>query len=155
MVTFYSLLRQHWQHVRTSNIVESSFSSVGLHTDASHRYKRVEGATALILKMLRVSEKSWRKLNAPELLPLVASGHDVRGWDHAEVRAREEQLARSVGEGRRLKPFTHLLTMARDLDRLTLKGTFCSYLESAIPTEWSAHSSYRYLLNLLECGIPA
>ena len=34
----------------------------------------VEGAKAIIRKMLQVAEKSWRKLNAPELLPLVVSG---------------------------------------------------------------------------------
>lgn len=74
MVTFYSFPREHWRHLRTTNIVESPFSSVRLRTDASRRYKRVEGATAIIWKMLQVAEQAWRKLNAPELLPLVASG---------------------------------------------------------------------------------
>jgi transposase-like protein len=74
MVTFYSFPQEHWRHLRTTNIVESPFASVRLRTDASRRYKRVEGAKALIWKMLRVAEQSWRKLNAPELLPLVASG---------------------------------------------------------------------------------
>jgi hypothetical protein len=54
--------------------VESPFASVRLRTDASRRYKRVESAQAIIWKMLTVAEKTWRKLNAPELLPLVASG---------------------------------------------------------------------------------
>jgi putative transposase len=74
MVTFYAFPQAHWRHLRTTNIVESPFASVRLRTDASRRYKRVEGAQAIIWKMLRVAEKSWRKLNAPELLPLVASG---------------------------------------------------------------------------------
>lgn len=74
MVTFYSFPPEHWRHLRTTNIVESPFASVRLRTDASRRYKRVEGAEAIIWKMLRVAETSWRKLNAPELLPLVASG---------------------------------------------------------------------------------
>jgi transposase-like protein len=74
MVTFYAFPQEHWIHLRTTNIVESPFASVRLRTDASRRYKRVEGAQAIIWKMLRVAEKSWRKLNAPELLPLVASG---------------------------------------------------------------------------------
>jgi len=74
MVTFYSFPLEHWRHLRTTNIVESPFSSVRLRTDASRRYKRVEGAKAIIWKMLQVAEKSWRKLNAPELLPLVVSG---------------------------------------------------------------------------------
>jgi putative transposase len=74
MVTFYSFTQWHWRHLRMTNIVRSPFASVRLCTDASRRYKRVEGAKAIIWKMLRVAEKSWRKLNAPELLPLVASG---------------------------------------------------------------------------------
>ena len=74
MVTFYSFPPEHWRHLRTTNIVESPFASVRLRTDASRRYKRVEGAKAIIWKMLRVAEMSWRRLNAPELLPLVASG---------------------------------------------------------------------------------
>lgn len=74
MVLFYSFPQEHWRHLRTTNIVESPFASVRLRTDASGRYKRGEGAKAIIWKMLRVAEKSWRKLNAPELLPLVASG---------------------------------------------------------------------------------
>jgi len=74
MVTFYSFPREHWRHLRTTNIVESPFAAVRLRTDASRRFKRVEGAQAIIWKMLRVAETSWRKLNAPELLPLVASG---------------------------------------------------------------------------------
>ncbi|MDE3051233.1 MAG: transposase, partial [Nitrospirota bacterium] len=74
MVTFYAFPQEHWRHLRTTNIVESPFASVRLRTDASRRYKRVEGAQAIIWKMLQVAEKSWRKLNAPELLPLVVSG---------------------------------------------------------------------------------
>jgi len=74
MVTFYSFPREHWLHLRTTNIVESPFSAVRLRTDASRRYKRAEGAKAIIWKVLRVAEQTWRKLNAPELLPQVASG---------------------------------------------------------------------------------
>jgi len=74
MVTFYAFPKDHWIHLRTTNIVESPFASVRLRTDASRRYKRVEGAQAIIWKMLRVAEQAWRRLNAPELLPLVVSG---------------------------------------------------------------------------------
>lgn len=78
LVTFYCFPCEHWVHLRTTNIVESPFSAVRLRTDASRRYKRVEGAKAVIWKMLRIAERSWRKLNSPELLPLVASGLKFR-----------------------------------------------------------------------------
>ena len=73
MITFYTFPQAHWRHLRTTNIVVSPFASVQLRTNASRRYKRVEGAKAIMWKMLQVAEKSWRKLNAPELLPLVVS----------------------------------------------------------------------------------
>jgi putative transposase len=74
MVTFYAFPQEHWRHIRTTNTVVSPFDLVQLRTNASRRYKRVDGAKAIIWKTLRVAEKSWRKLHAPELLPLVASG---------------------------------------------------------------------------------
>lgn len=74
MVTFYSYPKEHWIHLRTTNIVESPFSAVRLRTDASRRFKRVEGARAMIWKLLSVAEQGWRKLNAPELLKEVYVG---------------------------------------------------------------------------------
>ena len=74
MVTFYDFPKEHWKHLRTTNPVESPFASVRLRTNAGKRYKRVQGATALIWRVLMVAEKRFRKLNAPELLPLVYAG---------------------------------------------------------------------------------
>lgn len=74
MVSFYNFPEAHWVHLRTSNIVESPFAAIRLRTDASRRYKRVEGAKAMIWKLLTVAEKSWRRLRSSELLPLVAQG---------------------------------------------------------------------------------
>ena len=39
MVTFYYYPREHWQHLRTTNPVESPFASLRLRTDAAKRYK--------------------------------------------------------------------------------------------------------------------
>lgn len=74
MMTFYSYPREHWKHLRTSNIVESPFASVRLRTDAARRYKKVENATALIWKVLMVAEKKIRRLDAPQLLKEVYEG---------------------------------------------------------------------------------
>ena len=74
MVTFYDFPEQHWQHLRTTNPVESPFASVRLRTNAGKRYKRVQGATALIWRLLMVAETRFRKLNAYELLQDVYEG---------------------------------------------------------------------------------
>ena len=54
MVTFFDFPEAHWRHLRTTNPVESPFASVRLRTNAGKRYKRVQGATALIWRVLRV-----------------------------------------------------------------------------------------------------
>lgn len=74
MVTFYDFPKEHWRHLRTTNIVESPFATVRLRTTASKRYKKVENATAVIWKTLLTAQKSFRKLNAHELLTHVADG---------------------------------------------------------------------------------
>lgn len=74
MVGFYDYPREHWKHLRTTNMIESPFSSVRLRTDAARRYKKVENATAMIWKIMMVAEKKFRRLDAPELLKEVYEG---------------------------------------------------------------------------------
>jgi transposase-like protein len=74
MVAFYGFPKEHWRHLRTTNVIESPFAAVRLRTDAAKRYKKVENATAVIFKMLLVLEKRFRRLNAPELLGEVYRG---------------------------------------------------------------------------------
>lgn len=74
MVTFYSFPKEHWTHLRTSNVVESPFSVVRLRTDAAKRFKKVESATAMIWKLLLVAEKNFRTLKGYWLLPSVYEG---------------------------------------------------------------------------------
>lgn len=74
LVTFYAFPKEHWKHLRTTNVVESPFAAVRLRTTAAKRFKKVENATALIWKTLLVAEQTFRRLDRPELLPEVAEG---------------------------------------------------------------------------------
>ena len=91
MVTFYQFPREHWKHLRTSNPVESPFAAVRLRTAAAKRFKKVENATAVIWKTLLIAEKTFRRLDAPELLADVASGvvyvNGVRAVNQRERKA--------------------------------------------------------------------
>ena len=74
LITFYQFPREHWRHLRTTNVVESPFAAVRLRTTAAKRFKKVDSATAMIWKVLQVAEKTFRRLNAMELLPAVYAG---------------------------------------------------------------------------------
>jgi putative transposase len=90
LVTFYQFPREHWRHLRTTNVVESPFAAVRLRTTAAKRFKKVDSATAMIWKVLQVAESTFRRLNAPELLPAVYAGaRYVDGIKHTVVRQPE------------------------------------------------------------------
>ena len=78
LVTFYQFPREHWPHLRTTNVVESPFVTVRLRTTAAKRFKKVENATALIWKILQVAESTFRRLKGAELLPAVYTGQRYR-----------------------------------------------------------------------------
>ncbi len=92
MVAYYGLPKEHWTHLRTTNIIESPFAGVRLRTAASKRYKRVDGATAMIWKLLMVAEQTFRRLNRPELLCEVLAGAAYKdGVKVVFVGATDEQ----------------------------------------------------------------
>jgi putative transposase len=93
LITFYQFPREHWRHLRTTNVVESPFAAVRLRTTAAKRFQKVDSATAMIWKVLQVAQKTFRRLNAPELLPAVYAGATYvdgikqRTVNHQEVAA--------------------------------------------------------------------
>lgn len=91
MVAFYRYPKAHWQHLRTTNPVESPFAALRLRTDAAKRYKRVDRATPMIWKLLMVAEQHFRRLKGSEWLPAVH-----RGTVFADGRLAEERMAEEV-----------------------------------------------------------
>jgi len=87
LTTYYDFPREHWKHLRTSNVVESPFSRVRLRTTASRRFKSQVNATCLIWKTLMVAQMSFRKLNAPSLVEKVAAGKKYDNGKEVRVAA--------------------------------------------------------------------
>jgi putative transposase len=93
MITFYRFPKEHWPHLRTSNVVESPFAAIRLRTDAAKRYKRVSNATAMIWKLLRVAEKSFRRLKGHDLLPEVLQGKQFVDGFPLKAKNKSEKVA--------------------------------------------------------------
>ena len=93
MTAFFGFPAGHWRHLRTTNVVESPFAAVRLRTSAAKRFKKVDGATALIWKLLMVAEKRFRKLNAPTCCPGCSRANATR----TASRSRPGSSARPDG----------------------------------------------------------
>jgi transposase-like protein len=91
MITFYRYPKEHWIHLRTSNVIESPFAGLRLRTDAAKRFKKTENATAIIFKLLLVAESRFRRLNAPELMRDVQLR--IRFKDGIRVTKNDDQEA--------------------------------------------------------------
>jgi putative transposase len=93
LVTFYQFPREHWPHLRTSNVVESPLATVRLRTTAAKRFKKVENATAMIWKILQVAELTFLRLKGAELLPAVYAGAQCVDGVLRTRRSRQQMAA--------------------------------------------------------------
>jgi putative transposase len=91
LLTFYDFPAEHWKHVRTTNPIESTFATVRLRTDKAKGCLSRQTALAMVYKLARSAERSWRRLDGAERLAQVVQG--VRFRDGEPVQAAEEQAA--------------------------------------------------------------
>lgn len=93
MLTFYSFPKEHWSHLRTTNVVESPFNAVRLRTNAVRRYKKVQNATAMIWRLLMVAEKRFRILKGSEKLERVYEGRQYKDGIEIKTNFQTERMA--------------------------------------------------------------
>ncbi len=74
LVTHFDLPAEHWQHLRTTNPIESTFATVKLRQRVTKGAGSRAAGLAMAFKLLLAAERTWRRLNGHELLPLVAAG---------------------------------------------------------------------------------
>ena len=74
LLAFYDYPAQHWVHLRTSNPIESTFAPVRARTDLTKGPGSRTAALSMVFKLVQEAERTWRRVNAPELVALVAAG---------------------------------------------------------------------------------
>jgi len=91
LLTFYDFPAEHWDHLRTSNPIESVFATV------RHRTVRTKGALSqdtarlMVFKLVMAAARTWRRLKGENQLPKVIQGVTFR--DGVEVTETPTQNA--------------------------------------------------------------
>jgi len=91
LLAFYDFPAEHWDHLRTSNPIESVFATV------RHRTVRTKGslssntARLMVFKLVMAAAKSWRRLKGQNQLPKLLAG--ARFQDGIEVIEMKPQNA--------------------------------------------------------------
>jgi putative transposase len=91
LLVFYDFPAEHWKHLRTTNVIESSFATVRHRTVRSKGCLSNKTALAMVFKLAEAAEKSWRRLDGHNQLPKVISG--VNFTDGIEVRSQAQAAA--------------------------------------------------------------
>jgi putative transposase len=74
LLAFYDFPAEHWQHLRTSNPIESTFATVRLRTYRTKGPGSREAGIAMAFKLARKAESRWRRLNGSERLQDLIDG---------------------------------------------------------------------------------
>lgn len=74
LITFFKYPASHWQHIRTTNPIESSFATVKLRTKVTKGAGSKDAATVMAFKLLQECQKKWRKLRGHEEIKNLLKG---------------------------------------------------------------------------------
>jgi putative transposase len=74
LLAFYDFPAEHWIHLKTSNAIESTFSTVRLRTKVTKGPGSRAAGLAMACKLLEAAQDRWRCVNAPHLVALVRAG---------------------------------------------------------------------------------
>ena len=91
LLAFYGFPAEHWKHLRTTNVIESSVATIRHRTVRSRGCLSNKTALAMIFKLAQAAEKSWRRLDGHNQLPKVVLG--VQFNDGIEVRPQTQAAA--------------------------------------------------------------
>lgn len=87
LLAFYDFPAEHWKHIRTTNPIESVFSSVKMRTRKTRGCLSRTTALTMAFRLLLSAQKRWQKLNGSTLLAEV-----IRGVKFVDG-TREERIA--------------------------------------------------------------
>lgn len=91
MLAFYDYPAEHWQHIRTTNPIESTFATVRLRTAKTRGCVSRNSILSMVFKLSQSAEKRWRRLRGFRKLADVVQG--IRFKDGVQVVNDADQVA--------------------------------------------------------------
>jgi transposase-like protein len=74
LLAFYDFPAEHWQHLRTTNPIESTFATVRHRTKVTRGPGSRAAGLAMAFKLIEAAQDRWRAVNGPHLVALVRAG---------------------------------------------------------------------------------
>ena len=74
LLTFYDFPAEHWRHIRTTNPIESTFSTVRLRTAKVRSCFSSKTVLTMAFKLCQSAQKRWQRLHSYRMIPKVIRG---------------------------------------------------------------------------------
>jgi len=74
LFNFYDFPAAHWQHLRTTNPIESTFATVRLRTQRTKGCGSRKATLTMVWQLVRAASTRWRRLKSAELISKVIEG---------------------------------------------------------------------------------
>jgi putative transposase len=91
LLAFYDFPAEHWVHIRTTNPIESVFSTVRLRHDKTKGSGGRVACLTMVFKLMESASKGWRSLNGSPLLAEVVKGVVFADGIRGQVPLHPEQ----------------------------------------------------------------
>lgn len=73
-LAFYDFPAEHWRHIRSINVIESTFSAVRLRTYKTRGCCKEKSILSLVFKLVESALPRWQELHSSNIIPLVLDG---------------------------------------------------------------------------------
>jgi len=86
LLAFYDFPAAHWQHIRTTNPIESTFATIRLRTRKTRNCVSAKSGLSLMHQLAMSAQKRWRRLRGfHQLADVIAGVKFIDGVDEREV----------------------------------------------------------------------
>ena len=145
LLAFFDFPAEHWDHLRTSNPIESVFATV------RHRTVRTKGALSaktaklMVFKLVNAASSTWRRLNGENQLPKVDQGVQIsheaiyRSLFNQTRGVLKKELAAHLRTARRMRrPKSHNTKSGQGhiVDMVSIRERPAEVEDRAVPGHW-------------------
>jgi len=95
LFAFFEFPAEHWIHIRSTNVIESTFATIRHRTERTKGCLTRAGMLAMMFKLAMSAEHGWRRLRGFEILAKVIRG--VKFRDGVEVHTEKRASPRQEG----------------------------------------------------------
>jgi len=91
LLAFYDFPAEHWVHIRTTNPIESTFSTVRLRSRRSRNCGSRETTLAMVYKLLESAQKRWKRIKGFKLLTLVVNNVTFKDGEQEQEQDQSDR----------------------------------------------------------------